>query len=79
MATKKKAARKPTRKGRAAKTSAGHSAKAGGAAELKELRARVAALEHMLIKKEICDPDELIRTRDTAGTPRGGFSWNDQE
>jgi len=39
----------------------------------------VAALEHMLVKKEICDHDELIRTRDTAGMPRGGFSWNDQE
>jgi len=78
MATHKKAARKPG-KVRAAKKPAGHSRKSGGTAELKELRTRVAALEHMLIKKEICDHDELIRTRDTAGMPRGGFSWNDQE
>jgi hypothetical protein len=88
MATKKKTpkrpAPKPARKAQTAKkrpSSAARSTKSDsrGTGDVKELRARLAAIEHMLVKKEICDDDELLRARQFAGLARGGFAGNDQE
>ena len=46
---------------------------------LPELSARVAALEHLLVVKEICDRDELIRSREFVDAPRGGFAGEEQQ
>lgn len=44
-----------------------------------ELSARLAALEHLLVQKEICEREELIRARRFVDLPRGGFAGEEQE
>ena len=44
-----------------------------------ELTARIAAIEHLLVKKEICDREELIEAREFVDErPRGGFAGDEQ-
>jgi hypothetical protein len=47
---------------------------------LPELTARIAAVEHLLVEKEICDREELIEAREFVDErPRGGFAGEEQE
>jgi hypothetical protein len=47
---------------------------------LPELTARIAAVEHVLVEKEICDREELIEAREFVDErPRGGFSGEEQD
>ncbi len=47
---------------------------------LPELTARIAAVEHLLVKKEICDREELIAAREFVDErPRGGFAGEEQD
>jgi hypothetical protein len=46
---------------------------------LPELAARIAAVEHLLVEKEICDREELIEAREFVDErPRGGFAGEEQ-
>jgi len=46
---------------------------------LPELTARIAAVEHLLVEKEICDREELIAAREFVDErPRGGFVGEEQ-
>jgi len=46
---------------------------------LPELTARIAAVEHLLVEKEICDREELIAAREFVDErPRGGFAAGEQ-
>jgi hypothetical protein len=45
-----------------------------------ELTARIAAIEHLLVEKEICDRAELIEAREFVDErPRGGFAGDEQD
>jgi len=45
-----------------------------------ELAARIAAIEHLLVEKEICDREELIEAREFVDErPRGGFAGDEQD
>jgi len=47
---------------------------------LPELTARIAAVEHLLVEKEICDREELIEAREFVDErPRGGFAGEEQD
>jgi len=47
---------------------------------LPELTARIAAVEHLLVEKEICDREELIEARQFVDErPRGGFAGEEQD
>ena len=47
---------------------------------LPELTARIAAVEHLLVEKEICDREELIEARVFVDErPRGGFAGEEQD
>ncbi len=46
---------------------------------LPELTARIAAVEHLLVEKEICDREELVKAREFVDErPRGGFAGEEQ-
>ena len=47
---------------------------------LPELSARIAAVEHLLLEKEICDREELMAAREFVDErPRGGFAGDEQD
>jgi hypothetical protein len=47
---------------------------------LPELTARIAAVEHLLVEKEICDREEFIEARQFVDErPRGGFAGEEQD
>ncbi|HZC68068.1 MAG TPA: hypothetical protein VE201_05560 [Nitrospirales bacterium] len=47
---------------------------------LPELTARIAAVEHLLVEKEICAREELIEAREFVDErPRGGFAGEEQD
>ena len=47
---------------------------------LPELTARIAAVEHLLVEKEICDREELLEAREFVDErPRGGFAGEQQD
>lgn len=47
---------------------------------LPELTARIAAVEHLLVEKEICDREELIEAREFVDErPRGGVAGEEQD
>ena len=47
---------------------------------LPELTARIAAVEHLLVEKEICDREELLEAREFVDErPRGGFAGGQQD
>ena len=47
---------------------------------LPELTARIAAVEHLLVEKEICDREELMAAREFVDErPRGGFAGDEQD
>jgi hypothetical protein len=46
---------------------------------LPELTARLAAVEHLLVEKEICDREELLEAREFVDERhRGGFAGEEQ-
>jgi len=47
---------------------------------LPELTARVAAVEHLLVEKELCDREEHLEAREIVDErPRGGFAGEQQD
>ena len=47
---------------------------------LPELAARIAAVEHLLVEKEISDREELLEAREFVDErPRGGFAGEEQD